>query len=96
MQLRHVVTPQHGCPAVEEAVTEPKTGLDQGVPSLRPADAVDAEPTETLEGLERGTCAGAEDAVGIDWRPREDCGQAVLHVGDRVTTVPDGERQAYR
>jgi hypothetical protein len=96
LQLRYVVTPQHGRPAVQEAVTEPKTGLDQGVPGLRAADAVDAEASQTLEGLERGARSGAEDAVGIDGRGREDGGQAVLDVGDRVTTVPDGERQAYR
>jgi hypothetical protein len=96
LQFRHVVTPQHGRPAVEEAATEPKTGLDQGVPGLRAADAVDAEPAQTLEGLDGGARPGAEDAVGIDGGAREDGDQAVLDVGDRVTTVPDGEGKAYR
>ena len=96
LQLRHVVAPQHGSPAVQEAVTDPKTGFDQGVPGLRAADAVDPEAAQALEGLERGAGARAEDAVGVDGRAREYGGQAVLHVGDRVTTVPDGERQAYR
>ena len=96
LQLGHVVTPQHGGPAVEEAVTQPETGLDQGVPGLRAADAVDAEAPEPLEGLERGAGGRAEDAVGVDGRAREDGGQAVLHVGDRVAAVADGERQAYR
>jgi hypothetical protein len=49
-----------------------------------------------LKGLERGARAGTEDAVGVDGRAGEDGGQAVLNVGDRVTTVPDSEGQAYR
>ena len=96
LQLRHVVTPQHGGPAVEEAVTQPETGLDQGVPGLGAADAVDAEAAQALEGLEGGPGARAEDAVGVDGRAREDGGQAVLDVGDRVAAVSDGEGQAYR
>ena len=96
LQLGHVVTPQHRGPAVEEAVTQPETGFDQGVPGLRAADAVDAQAAEALEGLEGGPGGRAEDAVGVDGRARQDGGQAVLHVGDRVTAVPDGERQAYR
>ena len=96
LQLRHVVTPQHGGPAVEEAVTHPETGFHQGVPGLRTADAVDTQAPQALEGLEGGPGARAEDAVGIDGRARQNGGQAVLDVGDRVTTVPDGEGQAYR
>ncbi len=53
LQLGHVVTAQHRGPAVQEAVTHAKTGLDQGVPGLGAADAVDAEAAEALEGLER-------------------------------------------
>ena len=96
LQLRHVVTPQHGGPAVEEAVTHPETGLHQGVPGLGTADAVDAEAAQALEGLERGPGRRAEDAVGVDGRARQDGGQAVLDVGDRVAAVSDGEGQAYR
>ena len=96
LQLGHVVTPQHRSPAVEEAVTEPKTCFDQGIPGLGTADAVHPEPAQALESLERGARARTEDAVGIDGRARENGGQAVLHVGDSVTTIPDGERQAYR
>jgi hypothetical protein len=96
LQLRHVVTPQHGGPAVEEAVTQPETGLDQGIPGLGATDAVDAQAAQALESLEGGPCARAEDAVGVDGRAREDGGQAVLNVGDRVTAVSDGEGKAYR
>jgi hypothetical protein len=96
LQLGHVVTPQHRGPAVQEAVAHPETGLDQGVPGLGSADAVDVQAAQALEGLERGPGAGAEDAVGVDGRAGQDGGQAVLDVGNRVTTVPDGEGQAYR
>jgi hypothetical protein len=54
------------------------------------------EAAQALEGLERGSSGRAEDPVGVDGRAREDGGQAVLDVRDRVTTVPDGEREAYR
>ena len=96
LQLRHVVTPQHGGPAVQEAVTHPETGFYQGVPGLGTADAVDPEAPQALESLEGGPGARSEDAVGIDGRARQYGGQAMLDVGDRVTTVPDGEGQAYR
>jgi hypothetical protein len=96
LQLGDVVTPDHRGPAVEEAVAHSKTGLHQGVPGLGAADAVDAQAAQALEGLEGGTGARAEDAVGVDGRPREDGRQAMLDVGDRVTTVADGKGQAYR
>jgi hypothetical protein len=91
LQFSHVVTPQHGGPAVEEAVTQPKTGLDEGVPGLGATDAVDAQAAQALEGLEGGPRARAEYAVGVDGRAGEDGGQAMLNVGDRVTAVSDGE-----
>ncbi|HUE06777.1 MAG TPA: hypothetical protein VMP41_05085 [Acidimicrobiales bacterium] len=94
MELGHVVTPQHGGPAVQEAVAEPKTRLDQGVPCLRAADPVDTEATEALEGLDRGAGGRAEDAVGIDWRAREDGGQSLLDVGDSGAPVADRQGQA--
>ena len=94
LQFRHVVTPQHGSPAVQEAVTHPKTGLDQGVPGLRAAHAVDVEAAQALESLERGPGAGPEDAVGVDRRAGHDRGQPVLDVGHRVAAVADGEGQA--
>ena len=96
LQLGDVVTPQHRGPAVQEAVAQPETGLHQGVPCLHPADPVHPEATQALEGLESGAGGGTEDPVGVDRRPGEDGGEAVLDVGDRVAAVADGERQAYR
>jgi hypothetical protein len=89
LELGHVVTPQHGGPAVQEAVAEPKTGLDQGVPRLRATDPVDAQAAEALKRLDRGAGGGAEDPVGVDGRAREDGTQALLDVGDRRTAVAD-------
>src|ERR1039458_2383934 len=54
LQFGHVVAPQHGGAPEEEAVTEAKTGLDQGVPRLLTADAVDPEAPKMLEGLYGG------------------------------------------
>jgi hypothetical protein len=96
LQLGDVVTPQHRGAAVEEAVAEPETGFDQGVPCLRSTDAVDPEPPEALEGLKGGPGGRAEDAVGVDGRAGDDGGQPVLDVGDRSAAVPDDQGQAYR
>ena len=96
LELGHVVAPQHGRAPVQEAVAQPKTGLDQGVPGLRAADAVDPQAAVVLEGLDGGPGGGPEDAVRVDRRAGQDGRQAVLDVGDRVAAVADGERQAYR
>jgi hypothetical protein len=96
LEVRHVVTPQHRSPAVQEAVTDPESGLDQRLPGLEATDPVHAKATQALEGLDRGPCARTEDAVGIDGDAREYGRQAVLHVGDRVTAVSDRQREAYR
>jgi hypothetical protein len=93
LEFGHIVTPQHGGPAVQEAVAEPKTSLDQGVPRLHATDPVDPQAAEALESLDRGAGGGAEDAVGIDGRAREDGAQALLDVGDRSTAVADRKRQ---
>jgi hypothetical protein len=63
---------------------------------LRPTDSVDAQAAQALEGLHGGAGAGAEDAVGIDGRARQDGGEAVLDVGNRGAAVSDRKRQAYR
>jgi hypothetical protein len=73
-----------------------EAGLDQGVPGLLAADAVDPEPPQVLEGLEGGPGPGAEDAVGVDGGAGQDGGQAVLNVRDRVAAVAEREGQAYR
>jgi hypothetical protein len=96
LEVRHVVTPQHGSPAVQEAVTYPESGFDQGFPGLEATDPVHAKATQALEGLDRRPCARTEDPVGIDGDAREHGCQAVLHVGDRVAAVADRQREAYR
>jgi len=64
-----------------------KTRLDQGVPRLLPAQPVDAEPAEALEGLDGGARRRAEDPVGVDGHAREHGGEAVLDVGDGLPVV---------
>jgi len=54
------------------------------------------EAAEALEGLERRPGARSEDAVGVNGSARQNGGQAVLNVGDRVTAVSDSEGKAYR
>jgi hypothetical protein len=73
-----------------------EAGLDQRVPGLLAADAVDPEPAGVLEGLNGSPGPGAEDAIGVDTGAGQDAGQAVLDVRDRLAAVPEGEGQAYR
>jgi hypothetical protein len=96
LQVGHVVTPLHRRAPVQEAVAQPEPGLDQGVPRLLAADAVHPEPPQVLERLQRGARPGAEEAVGIDGRPGQDGGQAVLDIRDRLPGVAQGDGQAYR
>jgi hypothetical protein len=96
LELGDVVTPQHRSPAVQEAVAEAKTRLDQGVPRLCATHAVDAQAAQALKGLHGGAGGRAEDAVRIDGRARQNGGQAVLDVRDSGAAVADGEGQAYR
>ena len=57
---------------------------------------VHAQAAQALKGLDGGTGGRTEDPVAVDADARQDDRKAVLHVGDRVTTVADGQRQAYR
>ena len=97
LEIDHVVAAQHGRAAVEETITEAKTGFDQDVPRLGPADAVDPESTQVLERLDGGPGAVAEEPVGVDRRAT-----VRMAVNRRWTSghgsplVSEGERQAYR
>ena len=90
LEVGHVVTALHGRTAEQETVTEPETGLDQGVPRLRTADAVDPQATQVLECFHGGTGAVPEDPIRVeDTAPAEDGGQPVLDVRDGRTGVPE-------
>ena len=86
-----------GVRRIQEAVTEAKTGLDQGVPRLGTADPVDPQATQVLERLHGGTGAVAEHSVGVErTAPSEDRGQPRLDVRDGRARVPEGEGEDYR
>ena len=97
LQVGHVVAPLHRRAAVEEPVAEAETGLDQGVPRLRPADPIDPQAAQVLEGLDGGAGAVTEHPVGVDGpAAAEDGGQPALDVETAAPRVPEGEGQAYR
>jgi hypothetical protein len=83
-----VVAAEHRDAPVQEAVTQRETRLDQGVPRLGPADAVDPEAAPVLERLESGAGGRAEDAQVVGACGEPQARQAVLHVGHRLTAVP--------
>jgi hypothetical protein len=66
LKVSYIVTPQHGSATVQEAVADPETGLDQGFPGLKPANAIHAQTTQTLKGLDRSAGRRPEDAVSIN------------------------------
>ena len=97
LEVGHVVAALHGCAAVQEAVAEAETGLDQGVPRLEAADSIDPQAAQVLECLHRGTGAVAEHPIGVEGTaPSEDSGQPVLDIRDGRSGVPQGKGQAYR
>jgi hypothetical protein len=97
LQIDDVVAPQHGCPPVEEAVTDVKTGFDQGAPRLGAADAIDPESSQMLKRLDGGAGPVSVDPVSVDEHATmKNGGQPSLHVGNGSSLVSEGERQAYR
>ena len=97
LEVGHVVAALHRRAPVEEPVAEAETGLDQGVPRLWAADAVDPQATQMLERLDGGAGAVTEHPIGVV-RPAaaEDGGQPVLDVRDGRTGVPEGQGKDYR
>jgi hypothetical protein len=95
-----VVAPQHAAAVIEQAVAETTPGFDQGVPGLRTAHAVDAQPPVSLEGPDGGIgpVAVPAELIGGDVEPQGD--QPLLQVPDRVeaAALPQGQtiRTAYR
>jgi hypothetical protein len=86
----------HGRGSIQEALTQPKTGLYQGIPGLQPADAVDAETAVMLKCFDGCTRRRTEDAVRVERRTRQDGRESLLNVADGGSTIADGEGKFYR
>jgi hypothetical protein len=97
LQIDDIVAPQHGRTPIEEAVTDAKTGLDQGAPRLGAADAVDPESSQMLKCLNGCPRPVPEDSVSVDERATmKNDGQPPLYIRNGCPLVPEGERQTYR
>jgi hypothetical protein len=83
----------HGSAAVQQAIAETVARLDESLPRLGAADAVDPEPALVLERLERRTRRASELPCRIADRAVAEREQPVLDVGDRVADVPFAQGQ---
>ena len=97
LEVDDIVAPQHGCPPIEEAVTDAKTGLDQGAPRLGAADAIDPESSQMLKCLNGCSRPVSEDSDSVDERATmKNAGQPTLHIRNSRPLVSEGEGQTYR
>ena len=98
LQVSDVVAPEHGLAEIEEPVSQPEAGLDQGRPGLGAADAVDPQAPAVLEGLDRGPGPGAERCPSVSGAQgsadRAPAGAAGRRRPRRLS--PDGEGEARR
>jgi hypothetical protein len=96
LQFCNIVAAEHRDPAVKEAVPEAESRLNQGVPGLLSAGAVNPKAAETLERLDGGTRRRTEDAVGVYRCTRQDRSESMLDIGNRTAAVSDGKWEGYR
>ena len=93
LELCYVIAPHHRVSVVEEPVTEPVIGLDEGVPGLRPADPVDYQAAIALKATQRSLGLGAEllrFAIGAI----ADQGKPSLEIADGIARIAAAKRQA--
>ena len=82
LEIGDVVAAQHRVGAVEGTITERQPSLDEGGPGLSTGDAIDADASLALEGLNRCARRGPEGAFGIGDRAHADPGEPSLEIGD--------------
>ena len=93
LELRYVIAPHHRVAVVEEPITEPVIGLDEGVPRLRAADPVDHQAAIVLEATQRGLRLSAE-LLRFGVGAVADQGKPALEIADGVARIAATERQA--
>ena len=96
MQLGDVVTAQHGLAEVEQAVAEGEAALDERVPRLPTAHAVDAQTARLLERPHRPFGGGAETACLVRGEVVTERTEALLEVADRLAGQPDPQRRCVQ
>ena len=91
LELGHVVAPKHRMAAVDEAVTEAQTGLNQRRPGAWPDDPVDPKPPDSLKRLDGGARRRAEVSHRVGDREGGDPRQPLLQVFNRGSKIPLSE-----
>ena len=93
LELCDVVPALHRGAPVQEAVTEPVPGLDEGLPRLHAADAVDPEPAVLLERFDRRARRAPEAPHFVADGAVAEREEAVLDVSHRLPAVTFAKRQ---
>ena len=95
LELGYVIAPHHRVAVVEEPITEPVIGLDEGVPGLRAADPVDYQAAIALKATQRSFGLGAE-VLRFPVGAVADQGEPALKIADGVARITAAKRQTMR
>jgi hypothetical protein len=93
LELRDIVTPEHGKGPEECPLAQPKTGLYQGIPGLGATGPIDPEAASMLERLDGSAGRGAEIARRILFGGEAELSQSVAEIVDGVTARALRERE---
>ena len=93
LEFRYVVASHHRVAVVEEPITEPVVGFDEGVPRLRAADPVNHQAAIALKATQRRLGLGAE-LLGFPVGAVADQGKPALEIADGVAYITPTQRQA--
>lgn len=93
LEFRYVIAPHHRVPVVEEPITEPMIGFDEGVPRLRAADPVDYQAAIALKATQRSLSLCAE-LLRLAIGAVADQGKPALEIADGIARIAAAKRQA--
>jgi hypothetical protein len=85
LELRDVVSPEHGRGPEQCPFAQPKTGLYQGIPGLGATGPIDPEAAPMLERLDGRAGRGAENPRRILFGGEAEFSQSVAEIVDCVT-----------
>jgi hypothetical protein len=86
LEVGDIIAPKHRRPPKQRSITEPIPGFDEGLPRLRPTDAVHAQPPPMLECLDGGAGRRGKPAWGIFDRAEAQGSKPRAQIGDRVSS----------
>lgn len=95
LELGYVIASHHRVAVVEEPITEPVIGFDEGVPRLPAANPVDHQAAIALKATQRSLGLGAE-LLRFGVGAVADQGEPALEIADGLARIAAAKRQAVR